>query len=118
MSTSKNLKRELERVKNTTSVRIQHESFSTLLHSISEFVAQVKEEKKLVKDIAKLKKNLKVLNKKVAKDEATDDDKLELEEVIELFQEAKSLKNTISAKQSVLRSLEKEVKTLLYAIRK
>jgi len=118
MSTHHNLRRELERVKNTDSVRLQHESFSTLLQSISEFVSQVKEEKQLVKDIGKLDKRRKVIGKAIKKGEATEEDTAELQEVLELTEEAKSLKNTIDAKQAVLRSLEKEVKALLYAIRK
>lgn len=118
MSVHHNLRRELERVKNTESVRLQHESFSTLLQSISQFVSQVKEEKLLIKDIGKLDKRRKQIVKLQRKQEATEEDTAELQEVLELAQEAKSLKSSIDAKKAVLRSLEKEVKALLYAIRK
>lgn len=112
-----NLQRELDRLKNTESVRLQNDSFSTLLQSITEFVAQVKEEEALVGQIDKLNKRRKVLTKQVAKEVVTEDEQAELEEVLGLLEEAKSLKNTIKAKRAVLKSLKKEVKNLLKAIR-
>ncbi len=118
MSIHDNLQKELDRLKNTESVRLQNDSFSTLLQSITEFVGQVKEEEKLVKQIYKLNKRRKMLTKQIAKEEATEEERAELEEVQELLEEAKPLQNTIKAKRAVLTSLSKDVKGLLKAIRK
>tara|TARA_B100000745_G_scaffold300486_1_gene254702 strand:+ start:4297 stop:4653 length:357 start_codon:yes stop_codon:yes gene_type:complete len=118
MGVHSNLTRELERVKNTQSVRLQHESFTTLLQSISEFVGQVKEEEALVKSINKLKKQIKTINKRIKAGEGTTDDEAELVEIGQLLGEAKALENTIKAKRQALNSLKQEVKGLLQAIRK
>jgi len=102
------IKTDLERV-NTKNPHLQMSLINTLLQQVTDFVTDIVESKKMVKELSNIKNSL----NDVSHDPEQVAEKKELEHALELAREAE---NHIDLKKRNLRELQREIETLRVAI--